>query len=250
MLELRWVAGDNVEGGKTARAMRATNMFSAKREYEATSLVDVAGSWEDYLSHKSHTLRRHFRRMLRHYDDGPTYEYIRHRPLPAGHGDGDPRWDLYAMCETVALASWQSQVAHGNTLTHDRVRDYFRDAHAAATRIGMVDINVLTFNGRPAAFLYGHHFQQHVIGLRTGFDSSIGDGLGTALMIRTIDDSCRRGDQVIDLGPGEREHKRRLRTRMETTYRLTYAPLESWRSQAVRLTRWAKQRWVAASLAV
>ncbi len=57
--------------------------------------------------------------------------------------------------------------------------------------------------------------------------------------------------QVVDFGPGEREHKRRLRTRQEATYRLTYMPAASWRSQAVRLTRWAKEhlpgRAVAAS---
>ena len=44
-----------------------------------------------------------------------------------------------------------------------------------------------------------------------------------------------RGDRMIDFGPGEREHKRRLRTRTESTYRLTYTPIDSWRSQAVRL---------------
>ena len=61
-------------------------------------------------------------------------------------------------------------------------------------------------------------------------------------MLKTIEDSCRRGDRMIDFGPGEREHKRRLRTRTESTYRLTYTPIDSWRSQAVRLTRWAKGR--------
>ena len=63
-------------------------------------------------------------------------EYVRHRPLPASEGDGDPRWDLYAMCEAVAQASWQSHVTNGNTLTHERVREYFRDAHDAAARLG------------------------------------------------------------------------------------------------------------------
>ncbi len=62
-------------------------------------------------------------------------------------------------------------------------------------------------------------------------------------MLKSIEDSCRRGDRVIDFGPGEREHKRRLRTRTEATYRLTYTPIDSWRSQAVRLSRWAKGRW-------
>jgi CelD/BcsL family acetyltransferase involved in cellulose biosynthesis len=133
-------------------------------------------------------------------------------------------------------------VTHGTTLTHGRVRGFFREAHAAAARRGMADVNLLVVDGRPAAFLYGYHCRGHVTALRTGFDASI-SGLGSALMLKSIEDSCRRGDQMIDFGPGEREHKRRLRTRIESTYRLTYTPLDSWRSQTVRWSRWAKDHW-------
>jgi hypothetical protein len=63
------------------------------------------------------------------------------------------------------------------------------------------------------------------------------------MMFQVLKDSCNRGDQMLDFGSGEGEHKRRLRTRTETTYRLTYTPIDSWRSQVVRLTRWAKNRW-------
>jgi endogenous inhibitor of DNA gyrase (YacG/DUF329 family) len=61
--------------------------------------------------------------------------------------------------------------------------------------------------------------------------------------LKSIEDSIQRGDELIDFGPGEREHKRRLRTRIEASYRLTYTPLNSVRSQAIRLGRWAKERW-------
>jgi hypothetical protein len=50
---------------------------------------------------------------------------------------------------------------------------------------------------------------------------------------------------MLDFGSGEGEHKRRLRTRTEATYRLTYTPIDSWRSQAVRFTRWAKKNWAS-----
>ena len=153
------------------------------------------------------------------------------------------------MCEAVALASWQSHVEHGNTLTHDRVREYFHAAHTAAARIGMLDVNVLTVEGRPAAFLYGYHYQGNVTALRTGYDASNSSGIGSALMLKSIEDSCNRGDRTIDFGPGEREHKRRVRTRTATTYRITYTPLDSWRSQAVRFSRWAKRRFSGAEAA-
>jgi CelD/BcsL family acetyltransferase involved in cellulose biosynthesis len=242
MIELRWVPDDASQGGKTARAMRVANLFTAKQEYQWTSLVDLPATFEEFLAGKSQSLRRQFRRTMRDYFSRGEAQYVRHRPLPASAGDGDPGWDLYAMCESVAQASWQSHVTNGNTITHERVREYFHAAHAAAARIGMVDINLLTLGGQPAAFLYGYHYAGNVTALRTGFDAANNGGIGSALMLRTIEDSCRRGDRTIDFGPGEREHKRRLRTRTETTYQLTYTPLDSWRSQAVRLSRWAKRR--------
>ena len=242
MMELRWVPCDDTQGGKTARAMRVASMFSEKQEYQSTSLVDIPASWEEYLANKSPSLRRQFRRTIRDFFADGSGEYIRHRPLSAAEGDGDPRWDLYAKCETVAHASWQSQVANGNTLTHDRVREYFRASHAVAARLGMLDMSVFTVHGEPTAFLYGYHYQGNVTALRTGFDAAQDNGTGSALSLQAIQDSCNRGDRTIDFGPGEREHKRRLRTRIESTYRLTYTPVDSWRSQAVRLTRWAKRQ--------
>jgi CelD/BcsL family acetyltransferase involved in cellulose biosynthesis len=242
MIELRWVADDATQGGKSARAMRVAGLFSEKQEYQWTSLVDLPATWDEYLANKSQSLRRQFKRTLRDYFNSGDGQYIRHRPQPATEGDGDPRWDLYAMCESVAQASWQSHVVNGNTLTHERVREYFHAAHAAAARLGMADVSVLTVHGQPAAFLYGYHYNGNVTALRTGFDAANDGGIGSALMLQAIQDSCHRGDRTIDFGPGEREHKRRLRTRTESTYRLTYTPIDSWRSQAVRFTRWAKRR--------
>jgi CelD/BcsL family acetyltransferase involved in cellulose biosynthesis len=250
MLELRWVADEDTAAGKSARALRIAGMFSAKSEYQWTSLVDLTSGWDAYLASKSHQLRRLYRSKVRDLFDTGRAEYIRHRPQPAAEGDGDPRRDLYEQCESVARFSWQSTVDNGNTITHERVRDYFRDAHAAASRIGMSDMHVLALDGEPAAFLYGYQYAGHVTALRTGFNAANDNGIGSALMLQVIRDSCQRGDRVIDLGPGERESKRRLRTRTESTYRLTYMPLDSWRSQAVRLSRWAKRRWPRRAAAV
>jgi len=242
MIELCWVAADGSDGGKAARALRIANMLSEKREYQQTSIVDLPGNWETFLANKSRPLRRHYRHGVRELIDSGRAEFIRHRPDPASEGGGDPGWDLYDTCESVARLSWQAGVTYGNTLSHDCVRDFFRDAHAAAARLGMADMSLLKVDGRPVAFLYGYHCRGQLTALRTGFDSAI-SGVGSALMFQVLKDSCTRGDHRIDFGSGEGEHKRRLRTRTESTYRLTYTPLDSWRSQAVRLTRWAKNRY-------
>jgi CelD/BcsL family acetyltransferase involved in cellulose biosynthesis len=244
MIELRWVPDEKTQAGKTARALRAANLFSNKGEYQTTSILDVPADWETFAASKSRSLRHQFRRQLKHAFDEQKAEYVRYRPGPKSEGDGDPCWDLYAMCEQIAAASWQGSVTNGNTLTHEQVRDFYRDAHAAAARLGMVDVNLLMVQGRPAAFLYNYCHRGRIFCLRMGYDPSFGEhGFGSALFLKSIEDSIVRGDQVIDFGPGEREHKRRLRTRTEATYRLTYTPIDSWRSQAVRLTRWAKSRW-------
>jgi CelD/BcsL family acetyltransferase involved in cellulose biosynthesis len=243
MLELRWVPDEGVQGGRPARALRVANMFSGLQEYQVTSLVGLPTTFDEYLATKSNSLRRQQRSLARKYFETGRAEYIRHRPAPAAEGDGAPAWDLYAACESVAQSSWQSRVVHGNTITHERVREYFRAAHVAASRLGMADVNVLNIDGQPAAFLYGYHCHGDVSTIRTGFDALVGDGVGSALLLKTIADSCERGDRQIDFGPGEGEHKRRLRTRVESTYRLTYTPMDSWRSQAVRLSRWARGRW-------
>jgi CelD/BcsL family acetyltransferase involved in cellulose biosynthesis len=242
MIELRWVAADDTEGGKSARALRFAGMLSEKKEYQQTSIVDLPRHWSTFLAGKSNSLRRHYRQGVRELIDSGRAEFIRHRPAPATEGDGNPGWHFYDMCEAVARVSWQAEVKHGNTLTHRHVRDFFRDAHASAARLGMADINVLKVDGQPAAFLYGHHCRGHVTALRTGFDPAIG-GVGSALIFQALKDSCDRGDHMLDFGSGEGEHKRRLRTRTQWTYRLTYTPIDSWRSQAVRITRWAKNRW-------
>lgn len=239
MIELRWVASDACEGGRTARALRVAGMLTQKKEYQQTSLLEFPTDWNEFLASKSPSIRRQFRHSIHGLLESGRGEFIRYRPAPAAEGDGDPGWQYYDMCEEVARTSWQAGVDRGNTLTHERVRGFFRDAHAAASRWGMSDISLLVVDGRPSAFLYGYHYRGHVSALRTGFDPAE-NGLGSALMAYSSEDSFRRGDKSIDLGPGEREHKRRARTRTESTFRLTYTPLDSWRSQAVRLTRWAK----------
>jgi CelD/BcsL family acetyltransferase involved in cellulose biosynthesis len=251
MLELRWAGPETAERGRTARAMRTANMLSASSEYQTTSIVDFPNTWEEFLAGKSSTLRRQFRRTLKLIYEDRGGQFTRHRPAPAREGDGDPRWDLYEMCETAALASWQGSATNGNTLTHDRVRDYCRDAHATAARLGMVDVNILSLGDRPAAFLYNYHYQGRIIGLRTGYDATAGhDGVGSAVILKSIEDSIARGDELIDFGPGEREHKRRLRTRIAASYRLNYTPPGSIRSQAVSWSRWAKRRWQERKAAV
>ena len=108
----------------------------------------------------------------------------------------------------------------------------------------MVDLNLLLLGGQPAAFLYNYIYEGRLVCLRTGFDPTLQiGGLGTALFLLTIQDSFERNDREIDLGPGDQRFKRQWRTRCDTNYRLTYHPILSLRSHAVRLSQWLKEQW-------
>jgi CelD/BcsL family acetyltransferase involved in cellulose biosynthesis len=243
MIELRWNGPEGSDGGRAARAMRVAGLLTEKKRYQTTSVVDLTCGRDEFLAAKPRKYRHECRRVLRRVFDDHRAQYVNYRPAAARNGGGDPRWDLYAMCEQVARASWQSGSTNGNTLTHDRVRSFLTDAHAAAARLGMVDVNLLLVDGRPAAFGYNYHYQGRLTGLRIGYDANAqSSSLGNALLLSTVENSCRCGDHVFDLGAGPSVFKRRLRTRTEANYRLTYTPLGSWRSQAVRLARWAKSR--------
>src|SRR4029077_16421082 len=81
-----------------------------------------------------------------------------------------------------------------------------------------------------------------VSALRMGYDASLDcRGMGRALLLRSIQDSFERGDTSYGLGQGDSRLAREVRTNTETSYRLSHAPLGSWRSQAVRLAGWARR---------
>jgi CelD/BcsL family acetyltransferase involved in cellulose biosynthesis len=180
MIELPSTAPPSRDIGRTSRSMRVVGMLSEEEPYQANSLIDFAGCWKGYLAGKPRKVRHEMRRVLRRVFADHDVEYVRHRPAPARDGDGDARWDLFAMCQQVALASWQGASNTGHTLTHERVRHFLRDAHALAAHNGMVDVNLLLVDGRPAAFAYNYHHNGRLSGLRIGYDGSLNQtGLGS-----------------------------------------------------------------------
>ncbi len=118
------------------------------------------------------------------------------------------------------------------------MRDFLRDAHAAAAAAGGVDLNLLRAAGKPLAFAYNYHFAGQVYGLRAGYDPALGRSGAGSVLLRLMDqDSFRRGDQRIDLGPDPMDYKRRWATRIQSSYHYPhYAP--GMMAQALRAKRW------------
>ncbi len=166
--------------------------------------------------------------------------HLRYRP-PAS---GDPRWDLYDICESIARASWQGNSTTGTTLVHEQVRGFLRDSHRIAAAAGAVDLNLLAVDGRPVAFNYAYHYRGYVFGLRTGFDpTATTDGAGTVLQARMIADSFSRGDHTYDLGPDYLECKRYWLTDARQSYRYTCFPPQVPVARLMQAKRTVERWW-------
>lgn len=212
---------------------------------EATrvAMLDLAGDWSSYWETRraQKNRRRNVERCERRLNELGTIRYERYRPGGSVKADVDPRWNLYDACESIARTSWQDGLVDGNTMHHDHVRPFLRDAHTAAICAGAVDLNLLLLDERPIAFAYGYHFQGYVDLMRIGFLPEFAKlAPGNALWTRLIQDSFRRGDRILDFGPTCLDYKRFWTTRLEPNYAVRqYASTP--KAQALRLARWLKQ---------
>lgn len=237
-VELRSIRKD-IDRGRTRRAMSLAGLEPVECDYQASSVVSTHGTWEDYLGTRDRKVRHEIVRQLRRADENTQLEFVRHRPAALAAGDGDPAWDLYDECTQVASVSWQAGAGVGNTLCNSQVSDFYREAHATAARLGMVDVAVARLAGQPAAFVYSYQHAGRVFGMRMGFDPSMGrSGLGTQLLLMLLRDSFARGDRAFEMGPGEQRYKKRLRTHVESTSRLVHVPETALKGQLVRATQW------------
>lgn len=211
-------------------------------EFSQVAMLDLVGDWESYwLSrNKQKNRRRNVERCERRLADLGEIRYERYRPGGAVAGDCDPRWDLYDACERLARTSWQDGLVDGNTLHHEHVRPFLRDAHVAAVNAGAVDINLLYSSDRPVAFVYAYQYRGYVDLMRIGFDPEFAKlAPGNALWTRLIRDSFARGDRVLDFGPTCLDYKRFWMSRLEPTFHIVQYS-RSPRAQALRFARWVK----------
>lgn len=247
-LELGWMAESACATGAVQRVMEHAGFAPREATDRTTSLIDLSryDHLDGFLAERDRKVRHEVRRHCRRVSEWGAVELVRHRPLPRRAGDGDPQWGVYDECEEIASRSWQATSPNGNTLSHPRLSGFYRDSHAAAARLGLVDMAVLRLAGKPVAFWYGYHHQGHVTGLRMGYrhDCPVG-GAGTVLLNGLIGDLIERGDHTLDLGPGPERYKQALRTHIESTRRLIHTPVAAWRPQLVRATSWLKSQVAA-----
>lgn len=238
LFDLRWI--DHEAGGREVlAATEAAGFDAAEVHWQDLYQVDLTGGWDAYFASRSSGFRNNIRRAAKRVKAAGRLELVRYRPGGTLAGDDDPRLDLYDACVALAEKSWQGSSYTGTTLSHADIRDFLRDAHVAAARTGTLDLCLLQLDGRPVAFAYNYHKDGYVFGLRAGWDPDYAEtGLGTYLYAECLEDSCRLGDRIYDLGPYYFDVKQRWINRVTQTHRVRHYPLFSPRAQLLRLKHW------------
>ncbi len=252
LLDLRWV-NPHLDGGTTPQCMTSAGFQAYPQVVAHAGLVELDRTWDDYFATRTSHWRNNVRRAERCVGRAGQIDHVHYRPLGIAEGESaqaaDPRWDLYAECETIAAASWQGTSTTGTTLSHAAIRDFLRAMHAVAASRGAVDVHLLRVGGRPAAFAYNYCYRGHVFGLRMGYDAGVSrEGLGTVLLRRVIESCFRRGDHTLDLGSNYLAAKRNWLTGVVPVLRYTHFPLAVPRVQLLRLKRIAQQ-WMGGGAA-
>lgn len=235
LVDLRFAPDAALDPAATAATMTRFGFGPTSTIVDHTSLIDLPASLEEYFAGRAKKWQANYGRMFRNLSKLGDLRCVRYRPQGAEAGDGEPRWDLYDTCEALARRSWQGSSTDGTTLTHEPIRPFLRDLHAAACKAGAADVTLLYLDGAPLAFLYGYHYRGRMFCLRTGFDARLAAAsVGYVVYMQLIEDAIRRGDHVIDLGPGSLDAKRPLYMRVEPILRHPYANPFSLRGLAWR----------------
>lgn len=248
MLDLRWIDPHDQTNAITQTALKNAGLPTYSGTWSETTTLDMEGSWEDYLRSRSPKMRAELRRILRKAPVDATIEFVRYRPTLDGRqcevSEPDPRWNLFDDAVHIASQSWQHDSTTGTTLCHEEVQQFFRETHAAAARLGMLDLCLLYHHGQPAAFCYNYHDTQgNLFGLRRGNTQEARcGGLGKTLMTLMLHDSFQRQDKSLDLGLGAIHSKRRWMTDITRIGRCTHYPAHNPRVQLLRLKHWWNSR--------
>ena len=282
VLDLRWIDADSTDLGRTELAMAQTGFRPCRQKWDRSSLVELPETWQGYWQGREAKFRKNIDRLQQRVAEQGKMELVRYRPQPAYGGNVDPRWDLshtcnvnprsdrydntcnvnprrdlydntckvdprwdlYDTCVELAQRSWQGEDGDKTNLCHAEVSGFLRDTHAAAARLGAVDLSLLYFNNVPTAFMYNYCWQGTVYGLRRGFDPQFKHlRPGLVLQKMMFEDGHRRGDRCYDLGTGSHDTKQAWRTRVQTSYRFTFFPALVLRAQMLWWNRWLRHQF-------
>ncbi|UUO07233.1 GNAT family N-acetyltransferase [Blastopirellula sp. J2-11] len=235
VVDLRYLCEQSAGFAEMDKILTQQSRLFFRRPRMEAPVIELAGTWEEYIGRQSKNWRRNMRREQSRVADLGDLQFVRYRTQPES-GEVDPRYDLFEDCLCVSQKSWQAKSSLGAAFCSPAVRPVLRELHEVACRRGMIDMNVLYLDERPVAFLYNYLCQREVYALRSGYDADCAIGsLGTVLLHEVVKDSFHRGDRLINLGPGTQDYKKRFAPESRRAINYTYYSPWSLRSQALCL---------------
>jgi hypothetical protein len=240
VLDLRWVNARGLDRGRTPRAMLQTGFRPSASLWAESPALNLTGNWQDYLASRDQNWREHCAHTESRLAAKGRVEFLRYRPEGEMQDDSDPRWDLYKYCQ--AMEQSKREKSNGIAVANEPESALWRECHAAAVKLGMLDLNLLLVDQRPVGYAYNWHYQGNVLAWHSGSDPAFQEqGVERVLLARMIADSFERDDQHYHFGHDSTDVAQAMRTHMESSYRYTYYPRTALRARALRL----KYQWKA-----
>ncbi len=132
---------------------------------------------------------------------GPT-SFVRCRPQETDRGSPHFSNEIYQDCLNIALNDEQQLSRADSVLNAPERHSFLRDLLPWAWRHSAADLCLLMSGSRPIAFRFHTLAFGHLKTVWTGVDAEFRQlPLAALLLVRTLRDSCQRGDKNLDLGP-------------------------------------------------
>jgi CelD/BcsL family acetyltransferase involved in cellulose biosynthesis len=162
------------------------------QETRHSLIVDVRGSWEEYLATRSKHARREWRRKQRRLEESGRVEIaLATTPADVEHVLPD--------LQEIERRSWKEQSGGSLSADPDRQRFYCGLARRCAER-GWLRLHVLYLSGRPAAHVFGVNYGGELLALKTSYDNALASlSPGVVLMLTALEGAFREGQSAVDL---------------------------------------------------
>jgi cation diffusion facilitator CzcD-associated flavoprotein CzcO/CelD/BcsL family acetyltransferase involved in cellulose biosynthesis/predicted ATP-grasp superfamily ATP-dependent carboligase len=201
MVEMAQVKRNSGVAAELARELRSRGWSLAETKTSVCPFIKLSGhSWESYLATLGSEHRYNFRRRLKN----ATRQFdLRFEQV---HSEGERREALAAL---VALHQmrWRERGGSDGLHTQDLLA-FHEELSRIALERGWLRLFVMSFNGEPAASLYGFRYQHTFYYYQSGLDPAYSKcSVGLLAMGLAIKSAIEEGVEEYDLLHGDERYK-------------------------------------------
>jgi CelD/BcsL family acetyltransferase involved in cellulose biosynthesis len=198
------------------------HLLPMHRQLEHRHLIDLKGSFEEYMGTLSRSTRKSLGRQWRRVHQDPALAARVERIMAAAEVDSFLR-----AVDRVVENTWQAKTFGLSKRSTPSGRERFK----LLARTGLLRSYLLHFNETPVAFELGFQYQSEYLSHATGYDQRYKDyGPGAVLLIDVLQDLfVAEGISLFDFGFGELAQKRSLSHRQDPVASVVIVRHSRWR---------------------